>query len=89
MDKQKYSKQTETKPELYTLLGARAKVRMWQIDSVLTGIRYRIEVKKWYGWVQPSISYSEDGQFYNKLEAEKWFKYLSGEKDKKKLIAWA
>ena len=40
-----------------------ASVRMWQIDSVLTGTRYKIEVKKWYGWVQPSISYSEDGQF--------------------------
>lgn len=66
-----------------------AKVRMWEIDSVLTGIRYMIEVKKWYGWVQPSISYSEDGQFYDKKEADKWFDYLSGNKDKKKLIALA
>ena len=64
-----------------------AKVRMWKIDSVLTGTYYRIEVKKWYGWVQPSISYSEDGQFYNLKEAEKWFKYLSGEKDIKVLYA--
>jgi hypothetical protein len=62
-------------------------VRMWQIDSVLTGTRYKIEVKKWYGWVGPSISYSEDGQFYDKKEADKWFDYLSGNKDKKKLIA--
>jgi len=83
------SNQESKSNELYTLLGTRAKVRMWQIDSVLTGIRYKIEVKKWYGWVQPSISYSLDGQFYNKLEADKWFKYLSGKKDKKKLIAWA
>jgi hypothetical protein len=81
--------QEEKSNELYTLLGTRAKVRMWQIDSVLTGISYRIEVKKWYGWVQPSISYSEDGHFFNKQEAEKWFEYLSGKKDKKKLIAWA
>jgi hypothetical protein len=64
-----------------------AKVRMWKIDSVLSGTYYRIEVKKWYGWVQPSISYSEDGQFYSLKEAEKWFKYLSGEKDIKVLYA--
>ena len=81
-------KQASNSNELYTLLGTRAKVRMWEIDSVLTGTRYKIEVKKWYGWVQPLISYSEDGQFYNKLEADKWFKYLSGKKDKKKLIEW-
>ena len=79
----------QTEHDDYTLLGTRAKVRMWQIDSVLTGISYRIEVKKWYGWVQPSISYSEDGHFFNKQEAEKWLEYLSGRKDKKKLIAWA
>ena len=83
------SNQKDTSIELYTLLSTRAKVRMWQIDSVLTGISYRIEVKKWYGWAQPSISYSENGHFFNKQEAEKWFDYLSGKKDKKKLIAWA
>ena len=64
-----------------------AKVRMWRIDSVLTGVSYRIEVKKWYGWVQPSISYSEDGHFFDKKEAYKWFDYLSGNKDKSTLIA--
>jgi len=64
-----------------------AKVRMWKTDSVLTGTYYIIEVKKWYGWVQPSISYSESGQFYSLKEAEKWFKYLSGEKDIKVLYA--
>jgi hypothetical protein len=58
-----------------------AKVRMWKIDSVLTGTRYKIEVKKWYGWVQPSITDCEDAQFYDLKLAEKWFKYLSGEKD--------
>ena len=89
MNTQETFKNAETKPDGYTLLGTRAKVRMWQIDSVLTRTRYRIEVKKWYGWVQPSISYSEDGQFYDKKEADKWFDYLSGNKDKKKLIAWA
>jgi len=65
-----------------------AKVRMWQIESVLTGTSYLIEVKKWYGWTQPSISYSENGHFFNKKEVYKWFEYLSGNKDKKKLIAW-
>lgn len=64
-----------------------AKVRMWKIDSVLTGVSYRIEVKKWYGWTQPSISYSEDGHFFDKKEADKWFSYLSGNKDKSTLIA--
>ncbi len=89
MSKQKLSKKVQAKPDGYTLLGTRAKVRMWQINSVLTGTRYKIEVKKWYGWVQPSISYSEDGQFYSKVEADKWFDYLSGNKDRKKLIALA
>jgi len=89
MNTEENIKNAKAKPDGYTLLGTRAKVRMWQIDSVLTGVSYRIEVKKWYGWVQPSISYSENGHFFNKQEAEKWFEYLSGKKDKKKLIAWA
>jgi hypothetical protein len=89
MSKQLDSKNTENSNELYTLLGICAKVRMWQIHSVLTGTSYKIEIKKWYGWVQPSISYSEDGHFFNKKEADKWFEYLSGKKDKKKLIARA
>lgn len=89
MNTEENIKNAKAKPDGYTLLGTPAKVRMWQIDSVLTGISYRIGVKKWYGWVQPSISYSEDGHFFNKQEAEKWFEYLSGKKDKKKLIAWA
>lgn len=72
-----------------TLLGTRAKVRMWQIDSVLTGISYIIEVKKWYGWVQPSISYSGNGHFFSKQKADKWFEYLSSKKRNKKLIKWA
>jgi hypothetical protein len=83
------SNKKATDNDCYTLLGTCAKVRMWQIDSVLTGIRYKIEVKKWYWWTQPSISYSEDGQFYCKKEAEKWFDYLSCKKDKKELIAVA
>ena len=69
------------KPLLCTVL------KLWRIDSVLTGISYRIEVKKWYGWTQPSISYSEDGHFFDKKEADKWFDYLSGNKDKSTLIA--
>lgn len=89
MSKQEHSKTAQSKPDGCTLLGTRAKVRMWQIESVLTGTSYRIEVKKWYGWVQPSISYAEDGHFFSKQEADKWFEYLSGKKDKKKLIAWA
>ena len=89
MSKQKPSKTAQAKSDDYTLLEKRDKVRMWQINSVLTGTRYKIEVKKWYGCVQPSISYSDDGQFYSKVEADKWFDYLSGNKDKKKLIALA
>jgi len=64
-----------------------SKVRMWKIDSVLRGIYYKIETKKWYGWTEPSISYSNNGCFYDKKEADKWFDYLSGIKDKKTLIA--
>jgi len=63
------------------------KVRMWEINSVLTGTRYLIEVKKWYGWTRPAISYSEDSQFYDKKQVDKWFAYLSGQKDEKKIIA--
>jgi hypothetical protein len=83
----KLSKNTQVSQCVQTDVMRSAKVRMWKIDSVLTGTHYRIEVKKWYGWVQPSISYSEDGQFYSLKEAEKWFKYLSGEKDIKVLYA--
>lgn len=70
------------------LISNNAKVRMWKVKSIIRGTTYIIEVKKWYGWRQPSITYSENGVFYNKKDAEKWFRYLSGEKDKKKLIAW-
>jgi hypothetical protein len=81
------SKKAETQQSCEAAVMHSAKVRMWRIDSVLTGISYRIEVKKWYGWTQPSISYSEDGHFFDKKEADKWFDYLSGNKDKSTLIA--
>jgi hypothetical protein len=64
----------------------RSAVRMYEIDSVLNGKSYIIEIKKLYGWRQPMISYAEDGQLWNKDEAERWFAYLSGDKGKKVLI---
>ena len=63
-----------------------AKVRMWQEDSVLTGTSYVIEIKKWFGWIRPSISYSEDSRFYSKEEADRWFDHLSSTTVKRSLV---
>jgi hypothetical protein len=64
----------------------RSAVRMYEVDSVLNGKSYIIEKWTIFGWRQPPISYADDGQFYSKEEADKWFSYLSGDIDKKKLI---
>lgn len=67
------------------------KVRMWQIDCLLTGTTYRIEVKKWYGWVIYSNRHNlVSKDFFTKEEADKHFEYLSknGNGCSKKLIAW-
>lgn len=62
------------------------KVRMLKIESVLTGISFRIEIKKFWGWSEPKISYAEDATFYNRADAEKWYKYLTGSKNKVTII---
>ena len=56
------------------------KIRLTECENELVGKWYMIEVKGLFGWKQPSISYSEDGCFYNKEEALKWYNYYAHDK---------
>lgn len=62
------------------------KVKMIETASILRGTSYTIKVKKWFGWTEPDINGNGGATFFDKANADKWFLYLSGQKDTHKII---
>lgn len=63
------------------------KARISEYFSEINGSYWIVEYKTWFGWTQPKDMYGlNDGSFWDKKEAMKWFKYYCGDR-KDKLVS--